>query len=111
MRSLILILFIFHTANICSAQPGEKMSPALQKYRRPADMRQEKLFWLSAQHIDSIKNYLRQKQLPVKILSEFPHTGLLVIQTSWRVIDSTLIYSPLVRFIDMPRKPKEEQAL
>lgn len=111
MRSLILILFIFHTANICSAQRGEKMSPALQQYRRPADITQEKIFWLSAQHIDSIKNYLRQKQLPVKILSEFPHTGLLVIQTSWRVIDSTLIFSPLVRFVDIPRKPKEEQAL
>lgn len=109
MRSLLLILINFSAAGICSAQPGEKISPALQ--RQQHNITEEKIFWISVRNIDSIKNYLRRQQLPVKILSEFPYTGLLVVQTSRRTIDSTLIFSPLVRFIDIPRKPKEEQAL
>jgi hypothetical protein len=115
MRSLLLILLFFSAVSICSAQPvgqaRKKMSPPLAGLKRPYDMSQEKIFWISVDNIDSIKEFLQQKSLPVKILSEFSHTGLLVIRTSWRTIDSALVFSPLIKFIDIPRRPKEELAL
>jgi hypothetical protein len=84
---------------------------ALAKLKRPADKMQENIFWISTSSIESAKTFLQRNQFPVKILAEFPHTNLLVVRTSWRTIDSTLISSPLVRFIDIPRQPKEELAL
>jgi hypothetical protein len=115
MRSLLLTGLIFFTAQICSAQPAEqarkKMSPVLAQLKRPADKNEERIFWISVDNIDSAKHYLQQKNIPVKILSEFSQAGLLVIKTNWRLIDSTIAFSPLVRFIDIPRQPKEELAL
>lgn len=115
MRPLLLILSLLFAANICRAQPGEyarkKMPPALASLKRPPDKELENIFWITASNIDSLKKHLLQINAGVKMLSEFPHTNLLVIRTSWRNIDSGLALLPLVRFIEVPRLPKEERAL
>jgi hypothetical protein len=57
-----------------------------------------------------IKNYFRLKRFNVKILAEYPATKLLVIKMPSQLIDS-LLPADLVQFADIPRTPKEEQAL
>lgn len=110
MRSLLLILVVSFVASFSSAQPSDqfrnKISPAFARFKRPADKTQENIFWISTGDTGPVKNFLLKYR--VKILAEFPQTNLLVIKTNWRTIDSAIISSPLVRFIDMPRKPKEE---
>src|SRR5687767_8024368 len=102
-RLLILLIFLL-TAIIADAQPideaKKKISPALAHINRPNDKLQESVFWISTTDIGSAKNFFRQQAQPVKILFENPHTNLLVVRTTWKMIDSTLIFSPLVRFIE-----------
>lgn len=115
MRSSLLILLFLVAAHLCSAQSDEhiqkKLSPTLLHIKKNVDRNLEQVFWISSTGNEQTKNVLQRKNASVKILAEFPGTNLLVIQSSWRIIDSILLPTPFVRFIDMPRIPKEELAL
>lgn len=114
MRWLLLILVIVTAANFVSAQPAEsvrkKISPALAAFKLKVEKKPEQVFWITASNIQLIKNYFQLKRFNVKILAEYPATKLLVIKMPWQLIDS-LLPADLVQFADIPRTPKEEQAL
>ena len=101
MRLTRLILLLILAAPTLQAQ--RKRSPALQQRVSRMAPAENRVFWIVTHRPDSLKKLFQQ-------VEERPN-GLLVVRSNWRFIDSLQAASPLVRFVDIPRRPIEEMAL
>ncbi|MFT3822414.1 MAG: S8 family peptidase [Chitinophagaceae bacterium] len=115
MKKLLLLHVLLWLFISISAQQSklaaDKLSPALRRDSVTLPAYAEQTFWLVTTQTDSVKKWLTANALPVSVIAEYPSARLLVIKTRRGVIDSLLLPSSLVRFIDIPRKAKEEQAI
>ncbi|AEW00949.1 hypothetical protein A4D02_13410 [Niastella koreensis] len=114
-RTGLLLLILSFTVLIVQAQRdiisiNRKLSPVLLNNRRLFTDKKEQVFWIVTSNIDSARNYIRTKQLPVTILQEHAG-GLLVVSARGSLLDSFVLNQPFVRFVDVPRVPHEELAV
>ena len=114
-RTGLLLLILAFTVLMVQAQPAiipvnRKLSPVLQYNRRLFTDKKEQVFWIVTSNIDSAKNYFRTNRLPVRILQE-QAGGLLVVSARGSLLDSFVLNQPFVRFVDVPRVPREELAV
>jgi hypothetical protein len=111
----LLLLVLSFAVQLVQAQhmispASRKLSPVLQNNRKLLSNKQEQVFWLVTANIDSARKYFIEKKLPITIIREHAG-GLLVVRAKGAVIDSALLSHPLIRFVDVPRKPHEELAV
>ena len=86
--------------------PG-KFPPTVYEHKR-LNLDRQQNFFVVTHDLKGLKEYLTEKKLYRNIISEYTNANLCVIKTSWRIIDSILISSPLITFVDIVRTPKEE---
>lgn len=111
---LLLLIFTLTTQYVLAQQTvimaNRKLSPVLQVNRKLLNSKQEKVFWIVTSNIDSARNYFKTKQPSVRIIQEHAG-GLLVVSARGTQIDSLVSTQPFVRFVDVPRQPREELAI
>ena len=73
---------------------------ALSKYSR---------FQIFTTDLPTLMNILKQYKMDNKIIGQY--SRVVVIEAPWKAIDSLLISSPIIQFIEPVRVPKEETAL
>ena len=73
---------------------------ALSKYSR---------FQIFTTDLPTLINILKQYKMDNKIIGQY--SRVVVIEAPWKAIDSLLISSPIIQFIEPVRVPKEETAL
>jgi hypothetical protein len=88
-----------------------KLSPHLLLVNSRTTDQQPATFWIVTNDLQHFKAFLATGQQPVKILSEYPASGLLVIQTTRQWMETRLLPDPRVLFADEPRTPREEQVI
>ena len=98
---------------VLAAQTGiekhfHKLSPSAQKEYLSTTKNNESTYWISVSDIDSFLHFIQEKKLPVKItrIESLVYTLVVVCRPS--VIKDLLTKFEGIRFIDMPRLPKEE---
>lgn len=72
---------------------------------------QSTIWWLLCKDTTLLKEYIIKKQVPATILQLYPATGLAVVKTTRKTIDSLLAVPGLLRLADRPRIPKEELSI
>ena len=87
-------------------RPG-KVPPTLYEFRKLNQDRPHNFFVVATDR-DRLKQLLSDKNLGGDLISEYGNSDLFVIRTTWRIVDSLFIRSPLVAFVDIVRTPKEE---
>lgn len=114
MRSTLLVTLALCCMAVLHAQEKKwsadrKLPPALQQElsARKAGPDQPATWWVQTSHLPQLRSLLSTRKWPVHINAEHPAGRLLVVQTTRAIIDSLLL-SPLVLFIDRPRKAVEE---
>ncbi|NML23049.1 S8 family serine peptidase [Pseudoflavitalea sp. G-6-1-2] len=72
---------------------------------------QSTTWWLLCKDTTLLKDYIIKKQVPLTILQRYPATGLVVVKTTRKVIDSLLAVPGLLQLVDRPRIPTEELSI
>jgi hypothetical protein len=88
----------------------QKMSPHLLATAR-INLTGSLTFWIVTTDSKAFKAFLTARQLPVEVTGAYPPSGLLVIRTSRKTLQNSLLPHPSVVFADQPRQPREEQAI
>lgn len=115
MRIYILLLTLFLGGPIAiMAQQDKtainrKLSPLLAARKAPAG--QQAIYWIVTTDNRLFKDFLTSKGLSGIIRQEYPATKLLAIYTTRALIDSLILPSALVLFVDIHRTPHEESVL
>src|ERR1700741_1007525 len=115
MRALVtcLILSSFCALSLSAQQNtlsfGFKLSPSATEASKK-NLTQFQIFWILSDDTLALKKHFNDNPSRISLLNSYPSIGLLVVRSSWNYIDS-LLPSKMIRFIDMPRKPKEELAV
>ena len=110
MKWLLLCLCLLVFVSLIGQQKfpaPEKLPPTLSSLKSINRDRVQHFFVVS-NDINKLKLFLADKKLQQQIISEYRNSNLLVLRTSWRIMDSLLINSPLVTFVDTVRVPREE---
>jgi hypothetical protein len=111
---LLLLILSFTTQLVLAQQSvilgNRKLSPVMQNNRKLLISKQEQVFWIVTSNIDSARNYFKTQQPSVRIIQEYAG-GLLVVSARGTQIDSLVLTQPFVRFVDVPRQPREELAI
>ena len=111
MRFLFLLLSVTICVQAGAQQKwnvNEKISPNLAKIKTSLNKNKQQDFFVVSTDINAFKRFLSARNLHKAIISEYEPTGLLVLKLNWQLIDSLLLPSSLVKFIDVVRVPKEE---
>jgi Subtilase family/Secretion system C-terminal sorting domain len=111
MRFLFLLLSVTICVQTGAQQKwnvNEKISPNLAKIKTSLNKIKQQDFFVVSTDVNAFKRFLSARNLHTAIVSEYETTGLLVLKLNWQLIDSLLLPSPLVKFIDVVRVPKEE---
>lgn len=113
MRKTGLLITCLMLITVLAAQTGiekhfHKLSPSAQKEYLSTTKNNESTYWISVSDIDSFLHFIQEKKLPVKItrIESLVYTLVVVCRPS--VIKDLLTKFEGIRFIDMPRLPKEE---
>lgn len=115
MRRLVLLLtLVLHGWAATLAQEGKtslsrKLSPGLT--RAAGTPGETGVYWIVTTDLSRFKDLLASNKLAGIIRQEYPATRLLVVHTTRALLDSLLLPSPLVLFVDRPRLPREEAVL
>jgi hypothetical protein len=110
MKWLLLFLYLLMIMKLTAQEKlpaPAKVAPTLHGFKR-LNQEKEQNFFIVTGDVDKLKQFLTEKKLHQNIVSEYRNSNLFVIRTSWRIIDSIFISSPLITFIDTVRTPKEE---
>ncbi len=67
-------------------------------------------FWIISADTIALKKYFSERSSRITVLNTYPSIGMLVVRSRWDLIDS-LLPSTLIKFVDIPRIPKEELAV
>jgi hypothetical protein len=113
MKTPFLLLSFILTLQVSGQSAkhlNNKLSPNLvaSKIKLNRDIQQH--FFIVASNLRDLKQFLLEKNLQQNVIREYEASNLLVIQTNWKLIDS-ILSSPLIKFIDVVRTPKEESAI
>ena len=110
MKWLLSFLYFLMIMELTAQEklPGPgKVAPTLYGFKR-LNQEKEQNFFIVTSDVDKLKQFLSEKKLHQNIISEYRNSNLFVIRTSWRIIDSIFISSPMITFIDTVRTPREE---
>jgi hypothetical protein len=114
MKSLLLliaVLLILHVSGQEKNLLKKKLAPGIFELKSKANVGIQELYFVVASDIQQLKQYLLEKKLQQQIVSEYPPSNLIIIQLNWKLVDSVLLPSSLVKFVDLVRTPKEETAI
>ena len=85
----------------------EKLSPNYSSDRR--SLSKFTRFHIATSDLPGLSKILRQHRLDGKVLVQY--LGVVVLEAPWKTIDSLVLPSPKVQFVEPVRVPKEEAAL
>lgn len=114
MKRMLLFMGILTTLQAVAQHQSveiQKLSPGLVSGKSVMDKRNTYLFLVVAHNPDSLKNWLMDSVQGVSIVTEYRGTGLLILQSSLHTVESVIIPSNRVKFVDVVRKPVEETQL
>jgi len=106
--SLVYAMIILQAAAQESEPAYRKISPNFISVKNSLNQDSSRPFFVVAKNIEKLKEFLVEKNLFQFIISEYSKSNLLVLTVTVRQIDSILLPSSLVHFIDPIRTPKEE---
>ncbi|WP_205513131.1 S8 family peptidase [Longitalea arenae] len=114
-RTGLWLLILTLTTQLAQAQQRDllanrKLSPVLLTNKKLLTSKQQQVFWIVTSNIDSARTYFRTRQPSIHIIQEHAG-GLLVVSARGTQIDSLILTQPFVRFVDVPREPREELAI
>ena len=108
-----LILSCFWVFSISAQQNikafGYKLSPTAATASEK-NQNTFQTFWIVGNDTSALKKFFASQPSRITVLESYPSIRLLVVRSSWNFIDS-ILPSQLIRFVDMPRVPKEELAV
>src|SRR5262245_16175646 len=109
--SLILSCFcaLSSSAQFNRATYAYKLSPLLSNTIGRNET-QLQTFWIISSDTIALKKYFNERSSRITILNSYPSIGMLAVRSKWDVIDS-LLPSSLIKFVDVPRIPREELAV
>ena len=110
MKWLFLLMSVFAILKLpAQDKPAipNKIPPTLYESKK---LNQDKAqnFFLVTDNMNRLKQFLSEKGLGKNIIAEYQLSNLLIVRTNWTIIDSMLIPSSLIKFVDIVRVPKEE---
>jgi hypothetical protein len=113
MRKTGLLITCLLLITMLAAQTGiekyfHKLSPSVQKEYLSKTTHKETTYWISVSDIDSLLQFIQDKKLPAKIIRRESLVYTLVVVCQPSVIEDLLTKFDGIRFIDIPRLPKEE---
>lgn len=92
-------------------EKDQLLSPYLKIQKRDYGSIIEDRFVIVTNDIERLQNFFLQHKLQKNILHSYPATRVVQLTMRWRIVDSLLIPSGLVDFIDAVRIPFEETAI
>jgi hypothetical protein len=115
MKSFVLLFVVFILNLNLQAQleqgVAEKISPSIASLRNTVNKDLQYHFFVIVTDSLNFKRLLVEKNLLHNIVSEYMPSNLYIMRLSWKTLDSFIIPSSIVKFVDIVRKPTEETVI